>query len=380
MSFYLPLRYPLAIFMLSSLCASGQLQAQEGGNQNDPMVICPGDDTTPRSSRTSRPRRHHNPQITRQLRDLCLHGHCGSTISGTRSSNLRGGGASANDTRFSQLSVLALQDFSQRKTEGTDQNTGSNQNIYTSAIALDFRNSDTSFLGFTASTEKESNHFIGSRSRQEIDSNSLGLHTAIYKERFSTDILLSYADQSLNTIRDDSIYRFENNYSGRYWASDISLAYNIQTDGRRLSPTLNLHVKRGSTDGYRESAQGQCSRPRNFGKQDIVSTIIALSLQYDETLLTSFAVLTPSIGLSYQRELSGIRAIDTQILNESNNEPVNSFSNKGDRVDKNVAILSLGLSAQFTHGWASYFNAERLFLHKHLSSYSLVLGARKEFP
>ncbi|MGJ8686102.1 MAG: autotransporter outer membrane beta-barrel domain-containing protein, partial [Spongiibacteraceae bacterium] len=354
---------------MTSLGFSGQLQAQEGGDQDDSMVICPGDGTTPRSAGTPRSRRHHNSQISRQLSEICLHENCASGMSATNSSNIRGGGSSADSTSFGRLSVLVLEDYSKRKREGTDQNIGSSQSINTSAIAVDFRHTATSFFGLTASTEKEKNHFTGSRSRREVDSNSLGLHAATYGERFSADILLSYAGQDLNAIRDDNIYRFENKFSGRYWASDMSLAYNIQHEGRRLSPALNLHLKRGSTDAYREIAQGQCSRPRNFGKQDIVSTILALSLQYDETLLTSFGVLTLSIGLSYQRELSGIRAIDTQILNENNNEPINSFANKGDRIDKNVATLSVGLSAQLTHGWASYFNAERLFLHKRLSSY-----------
>ena len=293
-----------------------------------------------------------------------------------------GGGASADNTLLNsgRFSLFSFADFSERDRQASTLSGGYEQEMRSFTLGFDYRIDDTTFFGASLSGSDGESELDTGLGGSDVASTTFGIHGAKYWDNSFVAGFLAYGALDIDLNRSTLTDSFSATTDGGYWYGDISIGFEENYGGLRVTPMARLLFLSGEIDGYRERSASGTGVIRSIDKQEIDSNILSLSVQADYAVLLSWGVLLPSMRLEFVADGGDAYQSNGQNLNDTDKSAISSFTDQADDPDSSTVSVSWGASAQFKQGFAAYLVYERLFLHDYLDRYTATLGVRYELP
>ena len=292
-------------------------------------------------------------------------------------------GADGSDNTLldgSRFSLFSFADYSKRDRHATSRSGGYEQEVNSFTLGFDYRVDDTTFFGMSVSGSDGESDLDTLNGGSDVSSTTLGVHGAKYWGDSFIAGFLAYGALDIDVDRITTVDSFNASTDGSYWYGDISVGFEENYGGLRVTPQARVLFLSGNIDGYRETSASGAGIIRSINGQDIDSTVLTLSVQADYPVLLNWGVLLPSLRLELISDGGDGYKSNGQNLNDSDKSAIGSFADQADDPDSSTVAVSWGTSAQLKGGLALYAVYERLFYHDYLNKYTATLGIRYELP
>lgn len=296
-----------------------------------------------------------------------------------------GGAAGADSTDnamldSSRFSLFGFTDYSKRDRHATSRSGGYEQEVSSATLGFDYRLDDSTFFGASVSGSDGDSDLDTRNGGSDVSSITVGIHGAKYWGNTFVAGLIAYGVLDIDVNRSTSFDSFRASTDGGYWYGDLSIGFEENYGGWRVTPQARVLLLSGDIDGYQERSASGFGVVRSINSQDIDSTILTLSVQADHPVLLNWGVLLPSVRVELITDGGDGYKTNGQNLNDSDKSAISSFADQADDPDSSTVAVSAGTSAQFRDGLAAYIVYERLFYHEYLSKYTATVGVRYELP
>ncbi|CAA0088221.1 Uncharacterised protein [Zhongshania aliphaticivorans] len=296
-----------------------------------------------------------------------------------------GGAAGADDTggnliNTGRFSLFSFVDFSERDRHASSRSGGYEQELDSYTLGFDYRLDDATFIGATVTGADGESVLDTNNGGSEISSTTIGFHGAKYWGNRYVAGFVAYGALDIDVGRATAADRYSASTDGEYWYGDISIGFEENYGGMRVTPQARLLFLSGEIDAYQESSASGFGVIRSIESQDIDSTTLALSVQADYPVLLNWGVLLPSLRVELLADGGDGYKSNGQTLNDSDKSAISTFADQADDPDSSTVFVSWGASAQFKQGLSAFLVYERLFYHDYLDRYTTTLGVRYELP
>lgn len=296
-----------------------------------------------------------------------------------------GGAAGADSTDNamldgSQFSLFGLTDYSSRDRHATSRSGGYEQELNSVTLGIDYRLDDSTFFGASISGTYGDSELDTGDGGSDVSSTTLGIHGAKYWGSTFVAGLIAYGTLDIDVNRSTPFDSFRASTDGGYWYGDLSIGFEENYGGWRVTPQARVLLLSGDIDGYQEQSASGVGVIRSVNSQGVDSAILTLSLQADHPVLMNWGVLLPSVRVELISDGSDGYKSNGQNLNDSDKSAISSFADQADDPDSSNVAVSVGTSAQFSQGLAAYVVYDRLFYHDYLTKYTATIGVRYELP
>jgi hypothetical protein len=296
-----------------------------------------------------------------------------------------GGAAGADSTDDamldgSQFSLFGFTDYSKRDRHATSLSGGYEQEVNSSTLGFDYRLDGSAFFGASISGLNSDSDLDTRNGGSDVSSATVGIHGAKYWGNTFAAGLIAYGTLDIDVNRSTFFDGFRASTDGDYWYGDLSIGFEENYGGWRITPQARVLLLNGDIDGYQERSTSGVGVVRSINSQDIDSAILALSLQADHPVLLNWGVLLPSLRVELISDGSDGYKINGQNLDDLDKSVISSFADQADDPDSRNVSVSVGASALFRDGLAAYVVYERLFYHEYLNKYTATVGIRYELP
>ncbi|WP_269618387.1 autotransporter outer membrane beta-barrel domain-containing protein [Zhongshania sp. BJYM1] len=296
-----------------------------------------------------------------------------------------GGAAGADDADNALLnggrfSLFSFTDYTNRDRHATSRSGGFEQEVNSFTLGFDYRIDDSMFFGMTVSGADGESKLDTRTGGSDTSSTTIGVHGAKYWGNSFVAGLIAYGALDIDIDRTAAGDSFSASTDGSYWYGDISIGFEENYGGWRITPQARALLVSGDIDAYREKSATGTGVIRSIQSQDIDSAILTLSVQADYPLLLDWGVLLPSMRVELIADGGDGYKSNGQNLNDVDKTVVNTFADQADDPDSSTVAVSWGASAQFSQGLAAYIVYERLFYHDYLNKYTATVGVRYELP
>ncbi|MEX1666085.1 autotransporter outer membrane beta-barrel domain-containing protein [Zhongshania arctica] len=293
-----------------------------------------------------------------------------------------GGAAGADNAMLdgSRFSLFGFTDYSNRDRHATSRSGGYEQRVNSVTLGFDYRLDDSTFFGASISGSDGDSELDTGDGGSDVSSTTLGIHGAKYWGNTFVAGLIAYGSLDIDVNRTTPVDGFRASTDGGYWYGDLSIGFEGNYGGWRVTPQARVLLLNGDVDAYQEQSASGFGVVRSVNSQDIDSAILALSLQADHPVLMNWGVLLPSVRVELISDGSDGYKSNGQNLNDSDKSAISSFADQADDPDSSTVAVSVGTSAQFSQGLAAYVVYERLFYHDYLTKFTATIGVRYELP
>lgn len=299
------------------------------------------------------------------------------------------GGNAGEESPFGRLAFFLSGDLSFGEQDETDRETGFEFETRGLTAGFDYRLTDRLFAGIAIGYGSADTDFNERQGALDSAIWTASAFASYATDRVYVDGLLAYGLSEHDTERNiryedalGSVDRTANGSTdGDQWSVGFEAGLNLNQGKWAFNPNVSSYYTEAAIDGFGET--GARGLNLGYGNQSNESLTVSGGLAVSYTLTTKYMVLIPQLRLDYVLELEN----DGQIINARflNDPFADDFTNpspaillRTDDPDDSYATIGLGLSAQFTNGFAGFVDWQTVAAHEDLSIDSLSFGLRWE--
>lgn len=343
-----------------------------------------------------------NPSQTLTPSQAALRGALGRA----QDAEQRAGGGVAPDTgprveigRFSVLVDFGHTWEDSDKTQDLDRERGFDADINNLNLGIDYRLSDTSFVGLLLSyedgeldfdREAEGRNFTPAKTAGSIDSESFGVSAFASFGLGSS----AYLDLSIGYLAGENDYERRSVFqeSNRVvpqtnsvtsgsadteerWAS-ANVGWQHSRDAWSFGVYAGVTYTDSDIDGFAERDLTGTGLGMRFSGVDQQSLVGTLGVRAQRAISTGSGVLLPHLRLEYAREFEDdpVDLRTAYVLDSAGA----SLELSGDDIDEDFVVAGIGLSAIFPNGWVPFIDFSYWAGYKDLDRMRIQAGLRKE--
>jgi outer membrane autotransporter protein len=303
---------------------------------------------------------------------------------------LTGGGASADDSVWGRWGVFINGRLATGEKDRTDNEAGFDFDLYGVTAGVDYRIRDNLIFGVSAGFGAVDTKFENRSGGLDIDSWNVGAYLTYFRdEQFYFDALATYGRNDYDSERHiqfgEGPLAYEGTARGSTSGTQYSVGFGTGWDFNRGAFTFGPHAGAYffdvDVDGFLES--GALGLELDIGDQSNRSFTMNAGGHVSYAMLTSWGVLVPNARIDWVREFEdssevlSFRFVNDPFANDPN-DPSPVITLQSDRPDSNYFIWSLGLSAQFIHGFAGFVNYQSYAGYSDVKLREWSFGARWE--
>jgi hypothetical protein len=280
----------------------------------------------------------------------------------------------------SRFSLFGFADYSTSDRHASFLGGGYEQEANSLTLGFDYRLDDSTFFGAFVNGSDGDTELDAGNGGSDVSSTTVGIHGAKYWGNTFVAGLVAYGTLDIASNRSTSSDGFRASTDGDFWSGSLSIGFEENFGGWRITPQAGVLLLSGDIDGFQERSASGTGVVRSINSQDIASEILTLTLQADHPVLLNWGVLLPSLRVDLITDGGDGSKINGQNLDDSNKNVISSFADQAEDPDSSNVSVSAGTSALFRDGLVVYAVYERLFYHEYLNKYTATVGFRYELP
>jgi hypothetical protein len=296
-----------------------------------------------------------------------------------------GGAASADSLDNAMLdgsrfSLFGFADYFKSDRDASSRSDGYEQEINSLTLGFDYRLDDSTFFGVFINGSDGDTELYADDGGSDVSSATVGIHGAKYWGNTFVAGLIAYGALDITSNRITSSDSFRASTEGDFWSGGLSIGFEENFGGWRITPQAGVLLLSGDIDAYQERSASGNGVVRRINSQSIASQMLTLTLQADYPVLLNWGVLLPSLRVDLISDGGDGSKINGQNLDDLNKNVISSFADQAEEPDSSNVAVSAGASALFRDGLVVYAVYERLLHHEYLNKYTATVGFRCELP
>lgn len=240
-------------------------------------------------------------------------------------------------------------------------------------VGVDYRISNTLIAGFAYGNSDTSLRYSEADNQTRNKTDHYIFYGSWYRDNFAVDTLLAHASGEFDTRRNLDGGSAVGSTDNRLTYFSLAGSYDFVSGGFTWGSFASFDYLDGEIDGFQE--RGDSTWEVAFAKQDIKSQIYAMGLHANQAMSFGWGVLIPHARVEWRTELEDERDL---IVGRFLQDTDSSFTLAADDPDSNWYQVSAGVSAQFAHGIAVFFDYEEVLEYDDTDLRTLTLGVRWE--
>lgn len=298
---------------------------------------------------------------------------------------LTGGGASADEGLGGRWGAFVNGRIATGDQDETDDEAGFGFDLYSVTVGVDYRVRPNLIVGVSAGFGEVDTDFDGGGG-MDIDSWNSGLYLTYFREdTFYLDALATYGKndyQSERRIDFGSVQRTGfGKTDGSQWSIGVGAGWDYSRGPFTFGPHFGAYYFDVDVDAFVET--GALGLSVAVDDQGSKSFTLNGGGHVSYAWLTDWGVLVPNARVDWVRELEdGREELSFRFVNDpfvrDPGDPSPVITLRSKRPDPNYLIWSLGLSAQFVHGFSGFVNYQAYTGYGDLKMSEWSLGARWE--
>lgn len=223
---------------------------------------------------------------------------------------------------------------------------GVNSQTWAPGVGIERHFSRSLTLGFAANLMETHQSYTGGLGTLDIEGVALSTYASYVRRAFWTDLLYSFGRFDLTSDRNPG-FAFPvatGNTTAYTNAVQFNSGWNFRFQNNTLvtGPFVGLDYLHATVDSYSESGGGLAALAYNTRSYDSLISRVGWSLS--KSILTDFALITPQVRLSYERQnISKNNGTSVNLINQ----PFTATTNSKDP-GQDYVVAGLGVNFQFT--------------------------------
>jgi outer membrane autotransporter protein len=258
----------------------------------------------------------------------------------------------AGDAERTRSSGLWLRGFSQKGDQNaTDDVSGYDYRMAGTSVGYDRRLTDALSAGVSLGTARNNTHVDGNVSQGTVDSTMGSIYAGYFHRRVYVNGTLSAGRNKYDTQRTNTVDQStsSSNHDGKVLAATVGAGSYVQAAAWWVEPFATVQYTRVKEDGFSETGGSVNQTVEDRSTNGIVSTLGARAWRPIED--GNGALWVPQASLAWLHDYS-----KNQVINASyTGAPDSSFSIDGQPVQRNGALVGLGLSYRSKGGYITTF-------------------------
>jgi hypothetical protein len=296
-----------------------------------------------------------------------------------------GGAASADSLDNAMLdgsrfSLFGFADYFKSDRDVSSRSGGYEQEVNSLTLGFDYRLDDSTFFGAFINDSDGDTELYAEDGGSDVSSATVGIHGAKYWGNTFVASLIAYGTLDIASNRFTSSDSFRASTEGDFWSGGLSIGFEGNFGGWRITPQAGVLLLSGDIDAYQERSASGNGVVRRINRQSITSEILTLTLQTDYPVLLNWGVLLPSLRVDLISDGGDGSKINGQNLYDLDKSVISSFTGRAEEPDSSIVAVSAGASALFRDGLVAYVVYEQLLHHEYLNKYTATVGFRCELP
>ena len=245
-------------------------------------------------------------------------------------------------------------------------------NTFGMTLGADYRVNDHFVIGILGAYA-DSEASLVNHGNIDIASYKGAVYATAFANGFYVDALLGAGYNSYDTTRASLLGDARGSSDGWELDSLVNVGYDIHQGAWTFSPMASVAYTRVSLNSFRESGS---LTPLDYPNQDQQSLRTNLGMKIAYTAICNGMKITPQARLSWQHEfLDSTQSIDSQFA--AGSSPM--FTVSGPGMDRDRALLSAGVSVQFTPTLTGYAFYDGQLGSSSYNSNSVSVGVKLDF-
>lgn len=303
---------------------------------------------------------------------------------------LVGGGASADESPWGRWGAFINGRLASGDQDASENEAGFGFDLYGVTTGVDYRIRQNFILGLSAGFGSVDSDYDDGAGGMDIDSwNAAAYLTYFRDESFYLDALATYGDNEYDSRRQvafvsggqtvDRIGRGETD--GKQFSLGFGSGWDFNRGPLTFGPHFGAYFFDVDVDGFAETGAGGLNVELEDQNARSLTTNAGGHVSY--ALLTDWGVLVPNAKVDWvhefedNRETLAFRFVNDPFTGDTS-DPSPTITLQSNRPDTNYFIWSVGVSAQFIHGFSGFVNYQSYAGYDDVSLDEWSLGARWE--